>query len=117
MEDFNEKGDQLERVREEMARAPQHRDVWRKLFEDANWRQEEKTARLKREYKERSECLKQLNLDKLERVVFSRNQSVEFLTPRDYSNAGDVRFWKTDDPRSKRYPGRSRSGEDHAETS
>ena len=48
MEYFSERGDQLERIREKLARTHQDRDRWKKLFEDANRRQEEEIARLKR---------------------------------------------------------------------
>ena len=51
MEDISEKGDQLEIVKEELARLQQDRDKWRKLFEDGNRRQEQEIARLKREHK------------------------------------------------------------------
>ena len=70
LEDTSEKEDQLERVKEELARKQQDWGLWRRLFEDANRRQEEERARLKGEHTERSERLKHSDLEKPERDGF-----------------------------------------------
>ena len=90
MQEISEKGDQLEMIKEELARTQQDRDMWRKILEEANRRQREEKARLKREHKKRSDCLKQLDLEKPERDVPRRNQPVELLTPREPSQTTEM---------------------------
>ena len=64
--------------------------MWRKLFEDATRRQEEEKARLKRENNERSECLKQPDLEEPERNAARRNQPVELLTLNELSHTTEM---------------------------
>ena len=89
-----EKVNELDRVRRKLTRSQENRDMWRKIMEICSKNKIEKIERLRREYKKRSERLKQTDRLAPRRVVLKRNTPMELLTPRIESgseNASKVR--------------------------
>ena len=91
MQDLNGMKDELERTRKEldemtktMLSTEEDRDMWKRLFEDCNKKQGEEIARLRRDYKERSERLALTTA--VEKVIPTRDiprgmPPMEILTP------------------------------------
>ena len=102
MQDLNGTKYELEKTRREldemtktMLSIEKDRDMWKKLFEDCNKKQGEELGHLRREYKQRSECLSLTTA--VEKVIptrdIPRGQSpMELLTPREMSQTTETRL-------------------------
>ena len=102
MQDLDEMKDELERTRkelDEMIKArlitEDDRDMWKRLFEDCNRKQDEEIERLRWDYKERSERVALTTA--VEKVIparsIPRGQSrMELLTPREMSQTTETRL-------------------------
>ena len=102
MQDLNGTTEELEKTIREldemtktMLSIEEDRDMWKKLFEDCNKKQDEEIERLRREYKQRSQRLSLTTV--VEKVIpardINRGQSpMELLTPREMSQTTETRL-------------------------
>ena len=102
MQDLNGTTEEPEKTRREldemtktMLSIEEDRDMWQKLFEDCNKKQGEEIERLRREYKQRSECLSLTTA--AEKAIptkdIPRGQSpIEILMPREMSQTTETRL-------------------------
>ena len=101
MQDLKGTLEELEKVRKEldemtktMLSTEDDRDMWKRLFEDCNKKQDQKIERLRQEYRERSERLAMTTA--VEKVITARNvprgqSPMELLTPRELSQTTEGR--------------------------
>ena len=98
MQELEKTSRELDQVTKTMLSVEEDRDMWKRLFEDCNNKQNEEIERLRREYKERSERLALTTaVEKAipARIVPRGQSPMEFLTTRELSQTTEVRPPKT----------------------